>query len=122
MALKKLDHRERDLHLENRESAPAPSPLGSPPDDAALIAEMRRRAVAAHALEAPRNAMCRDCWRKGRDAALQAVLAASDATFIETVDATCRLEPAGYHWREWWLKGRDAALAFVQGEGELEGA
>lgn len=113
MALKKLENR-----------GPVAAAVVVPPEpraDDELVAQLRRRAGEARRLPIPGDVPCRDCWKRGRDAAIGAVLGVPDVDVVDAVDATCRLEAPSYHRRAEWLRGRDAALAYIQGEGEIEG-
>lgn len=77
---KNLENRERDLNLRNREGAPQAPPAAdegkgaSRKDVAAELAGMRDRIEAARLVEPPPERLhCRDCFEKGRDAAIRTI-------------------------------------------------
>lgn len=89
---------ERDL----TNTAITPSDLDQPE-----VPALEQRIAAARALRAPDDEACRDCWRRGRDAAIRALLEGHNpADALPTI--------AERHIVHAFTRGRAAAVAALQ--------
>lgn len=84
-----------------------------------LADELRHRIAAARQMVPASGVGCRDCWHRGRDAALAMIAAAVDGDDVRARLETARtLRPSSgeLHWLACWEGGRDAAIEALEGE------
>jgi len=106
-----LENPERDLGLNTR--APA---IEDEPEEMRKGSSLAERIVAARRLEARPEDGCRDCWTRGRDAAL-VTIGADPKGLAARIETARAIVPIGseLHWRACWERGRDAALEVIEG-------
>lgn len=108
-----LETPERDMHLMTR------APLVAEPDAVDVQAELARRVEAARKMDPPPDVGCRDCWHRGREAALGLIAGGTEAgDVLARLETARELRPTGsqLHWLACWVSGRDAAIEAIEGE------
>lgn len=100
-----IQNREQDLQLDDR-AVGAPSP------------DVASRLARARALEPPAGVGCRDCWSRGRAAALRVLEPAREAPerLGELLEEARGASPGPKerHWLVVFQEGRDAAVGAVE--------